>query len=181
MSEEIWKPIPGWEDRYEVSDHGRVRSLWAQNNKRAVPKILSGSVGPNGYPYVALSKGYNTKKHYIHRLVLQTFVGAAPVGHECAHQDGDRKNPKLENLRWMTAKDNSGQKYDHGTHLHGELAPWSKLTEKQVRLVLRMQTLGVTNGSIQKYYGPRWGVGPTAISQVQRGITWKHISKEYRL
>ncbi len=179
MSEEIWKQVIGHE-RYEVSNHGRVRSLWAQRYERPVPKILKQTVGPNGYPYISVSQNYVTQKKYVHRLVVEAFIGPAPDGHECAHQDGNRKNPRLENLLWMTAKDNSGQKEGHGTILRGEKAPWSVLTERQVRLILRMQKLGVTNGSIQRYCGPHWGVSQTAISLVQRGRTWKQISKEYR-
>ena len=47
-------------------------------------------------------RGYKTR--LVHRLVLETFVGAAPAGMEGCHNDGNRFNKRLENLRWDTPK-----------------------------------------------------------------------------
>jgi hypothetical protein len=113
---EQWRPIPTWEGLYEVSDLGRVRSL-----PRLVPSprggyrnhrggILTGSVAHStGYRVCTLVDAESGRKHYalIHRLVLEAFVGPCPPGLECCHNDGDRSNAALANLRWDTRSSNT--------------------------------------------------------------------------
>jgi HNH endonuclease len=67
-----------------------------------------------------ISKGYKCKRyhqvkinqqhHYVHRLVLETFVGLAPEGCECDHIDRNPSNNNLENLRWVSHYDNMKNK-----------------------------------------------------------------------
>lgn len=54
--------------------------------------------------YLAVSVNY--KHHYVHRLVLETFVGPCPEGMECDHVNRDRSDNRLQNLRWVTSVDN---------------------------------------------------------------------------
>ena len=70
---EIWKPVPGWESRYEVSDQGRVRSIQFHGVPRKVPKILK-SCDRAGYHAVGLIKPGDKRLHQVHKLVLETFV-----------------------------------------------------------------------------------------------------------
>lgn len=118
---ETWKPIPGYEGYYEVSDHGRVRSvdreLWngvAYYTRKGQNLALS---TPNhGYLTVGLCRGSKHRSFLVHRLVLSAFVGEAPVGTEGCHNDGDCTNNRLENLRWDTRSENLYDRVRHGTH-----------------------------------------------------------------
>ena len=100
---EIWKNISGYE-RYEVSNLGRVR-----NNKSG--KILSMRKAENGYLRVNLRKG-NVKYEkptviHVHRLVAEAFL-APIVGKNCVnHIDGDKENNCVDNLEWVTNKENT--------------------------------------------------------------------------
>ena len=98
-SGERWLPIPGYEDRYEVSDRGRVRS-WVS---RPSPRLLSQIRQNTGYVTVALSRGGFTEQQLIHRLVLLAFVGPCPDGMETRHLDGLRPNNRLTNLAYDEA------------------------------------------------------------------------------
>ena len=105
---EIWLPAKGFEDFYEVSDHGRVRSLdrtvwdergyWKSVRGRVLQQPLSGM-----YPSVTLHQNpLPPKKIRVHLLVLETFVSMRPTGMHACHYDDNPLNNRLDNLRWDT-------------------------------------------------------------------------------
>ncbi|APZ81714.1 HNH homing endonuclease [Rathayibacter phage NCPPB3778] len=100
---ELWRAAPGFEGSYEVSSHGRVRSLLrvdSGGNLRQ-PQMISLQTAPDGGIRVRLQKegkGYNI---WLGRLVLGAFVGAGQEGDIAHHIDGDKKNNNLSNLEWM--------------------------------------------------------------------------------
>lgn len=119
-SSERWFPVPGHEGSYEVSDHGRVRSLdrrvpSGQDRTRIARGRILRPALTHGHPAVALGR---ERKEYVHTLVLQAFVGPAPEGMECCHGDGVRTNNYLGNLRWDTRLGNNLDAIRHGTHYH---------------------------------------------------------------
>lgn len=119
---ETWKAIPEWEGYYEVSDHGRVRSVGRslpRINGRPLnlrSKILKGSLNQNGYVIVALNRDNRKVGRGVHRLVLLAFVGPAPAGTEACHFDGNPANNRIDNLRWDTRSGNTYDRVRHGTH-----------------------------------------------------------------
>lgn len=120
MTEE-WRQIAGYEGYYEVSNHGRVRSL-----DRVIARKGKGSClyrgrvispGDSGWNLqVGLSKGHRRWFPLVHRLVLEAFVGPCPEGMECCHNDGDYRNNHLTNIRWDTHVNNMRDSIQHGTH-----------------------------------------------------------------
>lgn len=118
---ETWKPIVGYEDYCEVSDRGRVRSMGGLVVRRTgSPFFRAGRIrklytDEDGRSTVTLShQGKHT--YMVHRLVLEAFIGPAPVGHECCHYNGDPADNRLVNLRWDTSIANKGDMIRHGTH-----------------------------------------------------------------
>ncbi|WP_396897297.1 NUMOD4 motif-containing HNH endonuclease [Mycolicibacterium fortuitum] len=123
--EERWVPIPGLVGFYEVSDQGRVRSLdRIQQRRHGVSYPLKGRVlkpsksGKPGKDYSSVGLcGPDSKVfRHVHRLVLETFVGPCPAGMEACHNNGDRFDNRLENLRWDTRSNNNLDKNKHGTN-----------------------------------------------------------------
>lgn len=110
---EIWKPIPGYEGMYEVSDSGRVRSLdrpdargvW-RRGRVLCPMWLGATKSHRGYAAVALHRGGNRDVRKVHRLVAQVF-SAPGEGPFVLHGDGDTSNNALSNLRWGTPSENN--------------------------------------------------------------------------
>lgn len=139
--DEIWKPIPGYEGYYEVSDHGQVRGvtrkvLRSDGLKTTVPgRILAHSVKPRtGHRYVRLMMNGEGKVKSVHRLVLEAFVGPCPEGMVACHFDDDPDNNHVSNLRWATISDNVMDMVRNGNHNYArrthcprghELAEWN--------------------------------------------------------
>lgn len=106
LATEEWREIPGFDGHYEVSNMGRVRSwYWRKGNKRQERPIYNAPFVSNiGYVYYRLSYKKKGKNFAAHRLVLLTFVGESTL--EVNHRDGDKSNNKLDNLEYMTHRDN---------------------------------------------------------------------------
>lgn len=115
---ETWKPIPGHEGIYEVSDIGRVRSLdrVVARNRRVKGRVLVLNLKSNGYSQVELFSGGQGKWLMSHRLVLLAFAGPCPEGMEACHNDGDQTNNAPSNLRWDTRSANQMDCVAHGTN-----------------------------------------------------------------
>lgn len=105
MEEEIWKPIKDFEGYYEVSNIGRVRSL---NYKRTGKgKILKNIEDYKGYLEVVLTKNGKRKQFKVHRLVAEAFI-PNPENKPCIdHINTIKSDNRVENLRWVTYKENS--------------------------------------------------------------------------
>lgn len=111
---EAWRPVAGYETTYEVSSTGRVRSV---DRTDALGRRKSGVMlklwrDPKGRLHAELQG----KRHTVSRLVLEAFVGPAPVGTEGCHNDGNPSNNQLGNLRWGSRSSNTRDAVKHGTN-----------------------------------------------------------------
>lgn len=116
-TQEQWRPVPGWEGYYEVSDAGKVRSLPRTITRKdgfamkIAGRDLKPSKTPSGHRRVHLSRvGEPPTVALVHRLVLEAFVGPCPDGLEGCHWDDDPSNNNLSNLRWDTHQENMNDK-----------------------------------------------------------------------
>ena len=110
--------VPGYEGRYEVSDHGRVRSLSRirSHGRKWQGRVLKPTPMPKGYLLVNLWFDNSKRMWLVHRLVLTAFVGPPPEGMEGLHADNDPANNRLDNLSWGTHSQNQFDQVVHGTH-----------------------------------------------------------------
>lgn len=118
---EEWRPIAGFENLYEVSSLGRVRSLPREitvirQGKECVcrykGKILSPGKSTNGYQVVNLSSNGKPKAHSVHCLVAYAFLPACPGKHgksdwHIDHINEIKSDNRAENLRWLTHRENN--------------------------------------------------------------------------
>jgi hypothetical protein len=173
MSTEYWQPVKGYEGLYEVSNQGRVKSLpgkqrsrWGWVEKAGYVRKIS--LGLRGYPVVDLKHAGRRKTFTVHTLVLTAFVGPKPKGHECRHLNGDRTDSRLVNLAWGTPSENTDDKRRHGTLIQGEKHGASVLSEKDVRLIRRMND---TQANIAK----KFNVSQSLISMIKSHTRWTHV------
>ncbi len=173
---EIWKPITGYEHRYDVSNMGRVRSRFIRypSTPRSTPRFLHPrKTNPKyGHLYVSLTGiDGKSKNHLIHRLVATAFIGPCPKGLNCAHLDGDAGNNRVENLLWVTQKENLSHCLRHGTHRRGEKASYAKLKNADVIAIRKLKNTDLT----YKMIGALYGVSRSLIGHIMRGESWIHI------
>jgi hypothetical protein len=172
MTEEIWKPVPGYEGRYEVSDLGRVRSLDREiicmgEIKGSYVSRKKGRVlrpGPSNYGHLSVVLGRG-KTRMVHELVLRAFVGEPPDKHECCHNNGDPTDNRLSNLRWGTRSENSVDAVKHGSR--------GKLTAAQVREI--RQRLATCAHGDQTKLAAEYGVSLCTINSIKFNRIYKHV------
>lgn len=109
---EIWKDVEGVFG-YQVSNLGRVRSLFSRYGKRAYPRVMKGSIDSHGYVQVTISIDGKSKLMLVHRLVAKAFI-PNPLNLEMVnHKDENPLNNSVHNLEWCTRSYNNS--YGHAT------------------------------------------------------------------
>ena len=109
MKKELWKNVVGYEELYQISSMGRVKTIPrtvidSLGRKQPIKeKIIRVCVCKHtGYPYVSLNKNGKSVKSFIHRLIAEAFI-PNPQNLPCVnHKDEDRGNSVLENLEWCS-------------------------------------------------------------------------------
>lgn len=124
----MWKDVKGFEDVYRISDSGEV---WSKDREctdslgrkrvRKAQKITPG-IASNGYYRVTLAKNGKKINKYLHRLLAEHFIENSNNLPQVNHKDGDKLNCSLDNLEWVSAKENTIHAYKHGLmhHVSGE-------------------------------------------------------------
>lgn len=158
-STELWKPLYGFEELYEVSTFGAVRSIpriALKNNStyQVNGKILTPYFNESGYLMVALYKNGKKFNSLIHRLVALTFLPHNTMPH-VNHIDCDRLNNKLSNLEWTTPKLKMAHSRKLG-RLKDQIPPIVvaeviKLRKKGWSINHISRRLGISKASVVKY------------------------------
>ena len=104
--EEEWRPVIGYGGLYSVSNYGLVRRDQGFYNS-AGPRPVTRYVGRGGYWNVHLWKENKMSTFNLHSLVAGAFIGPRPEGHQVNHKDGDKLNPRSDNLEYVTPSGNS--------------------------------------------------------------------------
>lgn len=121
MTAEIWKDVPGYEGRYQVSNQGRVKSLpflqryllrtGAPALRRTNERILSAQPINSGYLIVHLHLNNKREARLVHRLVAEAFL--QKQGDEVNHKNGNKADNTSKNLEWCARSEN----HDHAVDL----------------------------------------------------------------
>jgi len=158
---ELWRNIDGYKGIYQVSSLGRIRSF-----KYNQPRLLKSSKNRYGYYYVNLCDNGIYKSSMIHRLVAIHFLGKSKL--VVNHKNGNKLNNTVENLEWITAKENSLHARDTGLLCKGEKNGNSKLREIDIRLIRYKYKNGKKISSLCREFG----VCREVISKVIKNINW---------
>lgn len=188
------KEIPGYDGFYRADEEGKVWScrMLVKRGKgkgrvgvsgRGPWKRMNSSPNERGYLSVGLKKDGKWVDRFVHRLVLEAFVGPCPSGEGARHfPDRDPSNNRLSNLQWATQKVNQRDRVFHGTDTPGEKSCRAKLTEEKVREIraeYRERPKTYPRTVVWKHsatvLAKRYSVDPYTILNVVRRLTWKHV------
>ena len=169
-----WLPIPGFDPIYSASDEGQVRIDVPRHNTLA-GQVLRQHFQRDGYLFVRLSldgSQATATNRAVARLVLMAHCRAPLPGEQVNHRDGVKTDNRLENLEWLTGKENfrystRGWRRDY----RGEKNPCARLTETDV-LAIRERA---ANGASYFSLGRAFGVTSIAIRFAAIGKTWPHV------
>jgi hypothetical protein len=100
---ETWKDIAEYNGEYQVSSLGKVKSV--KNNL-----VLKHWLSTRGYGVVHLWTGGEVKKCLVHRLVANVFIPNPESKPYIDHINTVKTDNRVENLRWVTSKENSNNK-----------------------------------------------------------------------
>lgn len=138
IENERWVSVEGYEGMYVVSDYGRMRSLDRLVQTPRGGKFIRGCFlrplkHTGGYLRAMFWKNGTARQVYVHTVVLETFHSKRPDARmQVAHSDGDQKNNKLSNLRWVTPSENQADREHHGTGRVGRPKKCNRLTPEDV-------------------------------------------------
>lgn len=133
---EIWKDIKGYENLYQVSTYGRVKSLGNGNkcNGKGIETILKLRHTHKGYLQVMLCKNSIKQCKQVHRLVAIAFIKNPLNKKEVNHINGVKDVNNINNLEWVTCSENHKHAYKNGlmNSRKGELHSSHKLSDIQI-------------------------------------------------
>lgn len=179
--EEIWKGIEGYEGIYQVSNLGRVKSLErvvrhnCGGSKIVRERILKTHICSSGYIGACLALNGGKKTALVHRLVAIAFLQNPEKKKAVNHKDGNKSNNNLNNLEWVTYKENMTHaiktnlmRYDGPK---GERSAKHILKTEQVKQIKKL----ILDGYKLVLIAEKFGVKPCTISNIKLGRSWNHI------
>lgn len=178
--QEIWKAVPGYEGKYEVSNLGRVKSLarkfYCKNGitNQVRERILKPGTDGSGYFRCALCSDKKLTTFKVHRLVARAFVsGETKERFQVNHKDGNKKNNRSDNLEWATVSENCQHSFDIGLQKpkRGMLNGHSKLKDSDIPKIRKMFESGMTSRQIASFYK----MDKTIFLDIKNGKCWSHV------
>lgn len=162
MSSEIWKNIP-FIKGYEVSSFGRIK-----NTKRGTIRKLNNN-SKKGYYLINLPN----KTYAVHRLVAMVFIENLENKSQVNHIDGNKLNNNVNNLEWVTDKENRLHAKTTGllNPPRGSRNGLAKLKESDILEIRKL----FMSGKSQAEIGRLFNVDRRNIHLIVRGKAWNHV------
>ena len=177
MRKENWLPIKGYEGHYEVSNHGRVKSLARiVATKRGVvgrkekERILKPGGGIGNYKNVRLCINSVKITHIVHRLVAKAFILPVEGKLFVNHIDGIRGNNIIDNLEWCTSSENTKHSYSTLNQRSPHTGRFGKDSHKSIPII-KLSRLGeeISRHSCAADVHREEGINASSISACARG------------
>jgi hypothetical protein len=115
-----WRDVVGFESHYEASNTGLIKRKFGQTiykDGRVAyfsETILKFGYNKKGYARVYLSIGSKKHTKSVHRLIAETFIDNPDKKQTVNHIDCNKLNNHVNNLEWMTNKENIRHAFDSG-------------------------------------------------------------------
>lgn len=151
------RPIPGYEGYYSVTRDGRIYRHGRKRVKAGWVKVRTNTV----YARVPLNKPGNKRVwHHVHRIVAITYIANPYYKPQVNHKNFNKHDNRVENLEWVTRKENMEHARDHGRY-RGVMLP----EEKQLELYSLYRSGNYTQLQLASMFG------------VSKSSVYRHIQK----
>ena len=148
---------------YAVSKDGRVKNIKTGH-------ILKPGIDPDGYSIVVLMDNGKRNCVKVHRLVASTFLNNPANKPQVNHKDGNKQNNNVENLEWVTNKENAHHAIATGLwHISGDKAPNAKINYNIAGEIRRLFSTGNYN---KCQLGRMFGCSRTLVKLVVNNKLW---------
>ena len=161
-----WRPVPGYEGLYSVSNRGEVRSEARSIQRKdgrynnVGQKIRKQSHIGNGYLAVSLSKDGEYRLTTVHRIVAQAFLANPENKPSVNHLDNNPSNNALENLEWATQKEIVDKCIAEGRFVYRT----NKIKPEQIERIQALAAQGLSKTQIAKQVGVDWSTVRTYLA-----------------
>ena len=163
--EEIWKIIPGWEKRYQASNLGRIRSLCSGRDRYL--KIRKTYKEPGKYERITFRLNGKVVAKAVHRLVMSAFHGESTL--HVNHINGEKHDNRLENLEYLTRKQNSCHARDELNVRFGPAG--NPQFAHRARMIKTLLLSGYSSVSIAGMLN----VATAVVSRIKTGKAWADV------
>jgi len=159
---EEWRPVKGYEGRYEVSNIGRVRNV---RNNRILHQYYS-----DGYKNVSLTKSKVCTTCRVHRLVAFAFCEGYFEGAVVNHKNEIRDDNRPENLEWCTHSYNT---IYNDAQLKGQEKVHTKSSQDDHRKYIGQKLRDLRKNNRMSYYDAATGAGISigTLQRIESGVT----------
>jgi len=178
---EEWKEVKGYEGRYSISNHGRVRSHERTylkdggTKQKTYGRLLKNRINKYGYDSCIFSMCNKIKSFGVHRLVAEAFIENPKNKPQVNHKDSNRANNHIDNLEWATSKENNYHAHKYGFADNNS----KKLKWGQVDLIREMYKWSEKNKKHRyvkpfnlEWLGRCFKVAPETIRRIVNNKTW---------
>ena len=162
---EIWKPIKDYEGLYEISNLGRIKSRYFQENK-----ILKSDC--NRYAKIDLRKNKVRKGFLVHRLVAEAFIPNIENKPQINHKNKIKLDNKVENLEWVTSSENIIHAFENGRR-----SPKAIFSDSEARDIIKRKIKGEKRKNVWKDYKDKIKEG--GFQGIWYGKCYKKIWEEF--
>ncbi len=174
--QETYKDILGYENLYQVSNLGNVKSLPKSDgngNRERLLKLEVCAKNHTSYYRVSLSKNGVVNRYQVHQLVAQAFIQNLDGKPLVNHIDNNPSNNQVCNLEWCTAKENRlhAATQNRLPRLSGENNGNAKYTARLINIIRSRHKNGMTQTDIAKMFN----IPQPTVSVIVRKIQWRNI------
>ena len=172
--------------QWVLSRDSRLRLVWTA---AGVLTRKPTTINRFGYHLLRIKREWGQVQCVLSKAMLLAFVGPPPRdGMCCCHNDGDKNNNAISNLRWDTRSNNELDKLKHGTSNRGERNGMAIATEEQVKEVLRLwheaprsKTGMFRKAGTRKRIAEQVGLSVACISPIVYGDNWRHLQPDQKM
>ena len=164
----MWKNIPNYEGLYQISDTTLVKRLVGKNCLKE--RIIKPHKNKDGYLYISLQKNGKKKTFPVHRLMLESFIGPCPEGKEGCHNDGNKENNLIYNIRWDTHSKNMHDSIKHKTFIS------NLKTKLNKEIVIEIRKLWKEGKLTKRQIAKQFNVHRGTVGRIINYYTWKDIN-----